>query len=145
MKVITALFLIFATTFLVNAQTTRLELTELGIFSKEDFGQAKVYLNQEAQLNDIIVSKTRTKKSQQVWRVRIYLGSGKNARTTAQSIRNTFVAKYSDISADIDYPSPYFKVLVGSFNTRIEAESFKKKLGSEYPNSRVELINITND
>jgi hypothetical protein len=109
------------------------------------FLKLRVYLNQEAQLNDIIVSKTRARKSQQVWRVRIYIGSGKNARTTAQSTRNAFVAKYPEISADIDYPSPYFKVLVGSFRTRIEAESFKRKLGSEYPNCRVELFNIVGD
>jgi len=139
--VIISVFVVFS----ADAQNTRLELTELGIFSKEDFGQAKVYFNQEAQLNDIIVSKVHTKKNRQVWRVRIYFGSGKNARSTAQSTRNSFVAKYPDIRADIDYPSPYFKVLVGSFKTRIEAESFRKKLGREYPNSRVELINISND
>jgi hypothetical protein len=144
-KIIAAFLLIFVTTFMVNAQTRRFEITELGIFSKEDFGQAKVYLNQEAQLNDIIVSKAHARKSQQVWRVRIYIGSGKNARTIAQSTRNTFVAKYSEISADMVYPSPYWKVLVGNFKTRIEAESFKRKLSSEYPNSRVELINLTND
>ncbi len=145
MRVILAFILFFFITCFANAQSTKLELNELGIFSKDNFSQAKVYLNQEAQLNDIIVSKVHARKSQQVWRVRIYIGSEKNARTTAQSTRNAFVAKYPEISADIDYPSPYFKVLVGSFRTRIEAESFKRKLGSEYSNSRVELINITSD
>ncbi len=144
MRVFITFILFFLLAGFAHAQV-RLELNELGIFSKDDFSQAKVYLNQEAQLNDIIVSKAHASKSQQVWRVRIYLGSGKNARTTAQSTRNAFVAKHPEISADIDYPSPYFKVLVGSFRTRIEAESFKKKLGNEYPNSRVELINITGD
>ena len=104
--------------FSANAQSKSYELTELGIFSKEDFGQAKVYLNQEAQLNDIIKSKVHAKKSHQVWRIRIYIGSGKNARATAQSTRNSFVAKFPDVGADLDYPSPYFKVLVGSFKTR---------------------------
>lgn len=137
------IFILFTSVF-VNAQT-RFEITDLGIFSKENFGQAKVYLNQEAALNDILVSKVRAKKNQQVWRVRIYIGSGKNARTTAQSTRNTFIAKYPEISADIVYPSPHFKVLVGAFKTRIEAESFKRKLGREYPNSRVEPFNIEGD
>lgn len=144
MRAISIFLLIFIPVFFTNAQI-KLELSELGVFNKEDFGQARVYLNQEAQLNDIIVRKTLVRKSHQVWRVRIYIGSGKNARTTAQSTRNTFVAKYPEISADIDYPSPYFKVLVGNFRTRIEAESFKRKLCREYPNSRVELFNIEGD
>ena len=131
--------------YCTNAQIEKLELTELGLFSKENFSQAKVYFNQEAQLNGIIISKTHTSKVRQIWRVRVYMGSGKNARATATSTRNSFVARYPDISADIVYPSPYFKVVVGEFKTRIEAESFRKKVLGEYPKSRVELVTLGND
>lgn len=131
---------------LLNAQNeTRVEITEMGIFSKDDYSQAKVYFNQEAVLNDIIISKKGTKKRQQVWRVQIYMGSGRNARAAATSTRNSFVAKYADIDAEMVYPSPYWKVLVGVFKTRIEAESLRKKLLGEYPKSRVELVTIEND
>lgn len=136
------LITIFSLTLLISikGQYTRLELTELGLFSAEDHSQAKIYFNQENQLKDILISKANATKEYQVWRVQIYLGSGKNARQIAEMNRRTFMAKYPDIEADLAYPSPYFKVQVGNFKTRIEAESFRKKILSEYPNCRVELI-----
>ncbi|MDF1547339.1 MAG: hypothetical protein P1P88_05925 [Bacteroidales bacterium] len=141
------LITIFSLTLMISikGQYTRLELTELGLFSSENHGQAKIYFNQEIQLKDILISKANATKEYQVWRVQIYLGSGKNARNIATATRNTFIAKYPDIGADIAYPSPYFKVQAGNFKTRIEAESFRKKILGEYPNCRVELITNKED
>ena len=144
MKTIILTIVSLCAILLANGQHTRLELSQLGVFSKEDYGQAKVYFNQVSQLKDIIVSKTLVVKDYQVWRVQVYLGSGKNARTIATSTRNNFKTKYPDIDADIAYPSPYFKVHVGNFKTRIEAESFRKKILREYPNCRVESIIVSN-
>ncbi len=130
-------FLVFLS---VKGQSTRLEISQLGVFSNEDFSQSKVYINQENHLNEIIIAKTQTQKESEVWSVQIYLGSGKNARATGSSIKNSFESKYSDMSARLLYPTPYFKVLVGNFKTRIEAESFRRKILNEYPNSRVESV-----
>lgn len=139
MKALIFVFFSLSVVFHAQGQYTRLELTQLGVFSSEDNSPAKVYFNQESQLKDIIIAKAHAVKDLQIWRVQIYLGSGKNARSTAESTRRTFLAKYPDISADLLYPSPYFKVQVGSFKTRIEAESFRKKIQGDYPNCRVEL------
>ncbi len=122
----------------VKGQNTRLEISQLGVFSSNDLGQSKVYINQESQLNEIVVAKTQTQKESEVWSVQIYQGSGKNARGIASATINGFKSKYGDIEARLLYPSPYFKVTVGNFKTRIEAESFRRKILNEYPNSRVE-------
>ena len=113
-------------------QASRLEISQLGVFSPEDNSQAKVYINQDSRLKELLISKAQAKKEFNVWRVQIYLGSGKNSRAEATSIRNTFKAKYPDIWAEYIYHSPFFKVQVGNFKTRIEAESFKRKIQSEY-------------
>ncbi len=126
----------------VNAQV-RFELSELGIFSSRSKGTGKIYFNHPAEFNDIIKSKVKVAKKERVWRVRIYMGTGNDARETASAIRAGFVSEYPNIEADTRYPSPYFKVLVGSFDTRIKAESFRVALLKKYPNSRVESDMIT--
>jgi len=136
--ILTALtFIVFLS---VKGQSTRLEISQLGIFSNEDHSQSKVYINQESNLNEIIIAKTQTQKESESWSVQIYLGSGKNARAAGTSIRNSFESKYPDMNPRLLYPTPYFKVLVGNFKTRIEAESFRRKILNEYPNSRVESV-----
>jgi hypothetical protein len=132
MKALILTILTLFAAFMLHGQNNRLEISQLGIFSSEDNEQAKVYFNQEDHLNEIIISKAQSKKELPVWRVQIYQGSGKNARAEANSIRNNFKSKYPDVYAEWLYHSPYFKVHVGNFKTRLDAESFKKKIQSEY-------------
>lgn len=127
------------------AQNTRLEISELGVFSNGSNEKAKVYLNQDEKLKEIIIQKAKSRKTIKKWRVRIYMGSDRNSRATATSTRNAFVARYPEIKADIVYPSPNFKVYVGNYDTRLEAESFRKKIQKEYPKSRVELVILESD
>ncbi len=137
------LLLLFTQIFVLTNAQVKFELSELGIFSSRSKGTGQIYFNHPEQFNDIIKSKVKVAKEERVWRVRIYMGTGNNARETANATRASFVAEYPDIKADTRYPSPYFKVLVGVFNTRIEAESFRTKLLKKYPNSRVETDIIT--
>jgi hypothetical protein len=114
------------------SQTSRLEISKLGIFSPEDNSQAKVYINQDSRLNEIIIGKAQSKKTFTVWRVQIYQGTGKNSRAEAGFIEKNFKSKYGDVSTKQLYDPPYFKVHVGNFKTRLEAESFRKKIQNEY-------------
>ncbi len=122
---------IFAIT--INAQTTRLEISQLGIFSTESNSPAKIYFNQESQLKEIIIGKAHAPKQHSVWRVQIYLGTGRDARAIANSTRNNFKTRYPEVDAEVIYHSPYFKVHVGNYSTRLEAESLKLKVIGEYP------------
>jgi len=126
---ISILFFISSITF---GQNSRLEITQLGIFNPEDNGQAKVYFNQDSQLKEILIGKAQAKKEIPVWKIQIYQGSGKNARAEAISTSNSFSTKYPEIGSEYLYHSPYFKVYVGKFKTRLEAESFKRKIQADY-------------
>ena len=132
MKTVFLTFIAYIFTALSVGQTSRLEISQLGVFSSEDNGQAKIYLNQDSHLNEITIGKALAKKEFDVWRVQIYLGSGKNSRAEGTSVRNTFKTRYPDVDAELLYHSPFFKVQVGNFKTRIEAESFKKKIQGDY-------------
>ncbi len=137
MKKIVILFILLLSGIFVNAQVS-VELSELGLFSKNSAGKGKIYFNHPPQLNDILKSKVRVKKKSNIWRIRLIMVSGTNARDRAEAFRNGFITQYPDIKAVTEYPSPYFKVFVGEFTTRIEAESFRRKIANRYPNAIVE-------
>ncbi len=141
------LLLLFVNTFVFVHAQAKVELSELGIFSTHLKGSGKVYFDHPEHFNDILKSKIRVVKKEKVWRVRIYMGTGNNARAIANSVRASFISDYPDIVTNTRYPSPYFKVFVGAFNTRLEAESFRTKLLHKYPDSRVEadVINFGSD
>jgi len=138
-KKLTLSFICFLFFLAINGQSTRQELSQLGIFSPDDFGQSKVYLNQESALNEITISKTQTTRKTDTWSIRVYMGSGKGSREIAESKKNTFNSKYSSNEARLLYATPYFKVLVGNYKTRIEAESFRRKILNDFPNSSIEF------
>jgi hypothetical protein len=61
------------------------------------------------------------------FRVQIFFDSGNNARSKATAIRAEFIARNPDVGAYLSFQEPYFKVRVGDFRTRIEAEKLEKR------------------
>lgn len=119
----------------------RIELAQTGLFnSSYSNSSTQVYINANTNLLNIIKNhKKLNKEAVEIkgWRVMIYMGSGKSARNQANSVKLRIRNKYSDVEPHLVHHSPYFKILVGDYRTRIDAESFRKKLMREYPNSYV--------
>lgn len=66
------------------------------------------------------------------YRVQIFFDSGNKSRKRAKEIKAKFLSQYPDDEAYILFREPYFRVRVGDFRTRIEAEGFMKKIIKEY-------------
>lgn len=62
------------------------------------------------------------------YRVQIFFGK----REDAQEKRATFLRQFSDTGAYISYLAPNFRLRVGDFRNRIEAEKFKQSLGLQF-------------
>ena len=71
------------------------------------------------------------------WRIQIFFDSGNNSKSKALSQKGIFMTMFPDINAYLLFQSPYYKVRVGDFRTRMEAEGFKQKLLSEFPDAFV--------
>ncbi len=69
------------------------------------------------------------KMSMSGFRVQLYFGS---ERQKANEIRTDFLSQYSGTGAYLLYQQPYFKVRVGDFRTRLEAQAFLKKISTVY-------------
>jgi len=71
------------------------------------------------------------------WRIQIFFDSGNNSKSHAYSKKGTFMAMYPDMSVYLMFQSPYYKVRVGDFRTRVDAEGFKQKLLGAFPDAFV--------
>ena len=78
------------------------------------------------------------------YRIQIFFDSGSNAKNRANNERRRFMAMYPSIIAYIIFDAPNFKVRVGNFRSRLEAEKFLKDIVKQFEMayvvpSRIEL------
>lgn len=71
------------------------------------------------------------------YRIMIFFDSGNNSKDTAYRVMMEFSELYPDVPAYLSFNPPYYRVRVGNFRTRLEAEKFLYALRRDYPNGWV--------
>jgi hypothetical protein len=71
------------------------------------------------------------------WRINILFESGNNSKKMAVDAKAKFVQSYADVPCYVVFQEPYYKVRVGDYRTRMEAEKLLKEIVPEYPNAFV--------
>jgi len=71
------------------------------------------------------------------FRIQIFMESGNEALSQAETVKENFTKKFSDVDPYLIFAAPYYRVRVGDFRTRIEAEKFLQKISRTYPNAWV--------
>ncbi len=79
------------------------------------------------------------------YRVQVFFG---NDRKTAYFQQAKFKALYPELNAYISYTQPNYRVKVGDFKTRAEAQQLMTKLRPDFPtlfifNERIKIIDTT--
>lgn len=74
------------------------------------------------------------KQSMPGYRVQIYFGGN---RPKASEVKLDFNSRFPDIPAYLTYQQPNFKVRVGDFRNRYEAQKLLKQLEGKYPTTFV--------
>lgn len=69
------------------------------------------------------------------FRIRIYIGSKPSAREESLEALVRFNRKYPYIQAYRSYTTPNFKVSVGNFRTRVDAEILLARIKDEFPDA----------
>jgi hypothetical protein len=91
-----------------------------------------ITINKDPRLDELIHKQKEINFSKQSipgYRVQVYFGGD---RQKANDLKQEFVAKHPDMNAYVTYQQPNFKVRVGDFRTRLEAQKFLKQIGNEY-------------
>ena len=93
-----------------------------------------VTVEQDAQFEQLLSEKRRINASITVtnrWKIQIFTGNNENSRKELIS----FKRENKDFDATIVFHTPVYKVWVGNFKTRIEAEKNLQALKKKYPNA----------
>jgi hypothetical protein len=69
------------------------------------------------------------------WRINIFFESGNYSKKMAVDTKAKFVQSYANVPCYVVFQEPFYKVLVGDYRTRMEAEKFLKEIVSEYANA----------
>ena len=94
-----------------------------------------VVVNNSSDLDEIttFVSKNKTtleKEKINGYRIQIYFNENKSS---ALGQKASFLSSYGEHKAYLDYLAPNYRVRVGNFRTKLEAEKLKQELLSRYP------------
>lgn len=122
------------------------------IFIFESFAQSDIEVNkkliiiQDAKIDSLVILH---RKAMEVniaheehdgivgYRIQIYFDSGNNSKNRALSVKEEFDKDHTDIPSYIIFGEPYYRIRVGDFRTKLEAEYFLKKIKPRYPNAFV--------
>lgn len=66
------------------------------------------------------------------YRIQIFMESGNDAVEHANQVMEEFKAKYVDTPIYLIFGQPYYRLRVGDFRTRLEAEKFFSVLSKDY-------------
>jgi len=83
---------------------------------------------------DTIAVRNRNIRFAQGYRVQIYTGTNREEATKA---RNRSYARFPDVTPHFDYTQPNFRVRVGDFLDRLEAQRVYAGLLAEFPNALI--------
>ncbi|HEX8561827.1 MAG TPA: SPOR domain-containing protein [Flavobacterium sp.] len=122
MKILTTktlYFCLFATCFLatdISAQDAKVTVSQDPEFER--------MLNEKRRINSSITVNDR-------YKIQIYNGDSE----ASKKVLNDFKREHRNLDGTIVFSTPAYKVWVGNFKTRIEAERNLEELKREYPNA----------
>jgi len=101
--------------------------------------KGKVTVVEDERITTMVSNQTYLNSRQKTigWRIQIFFDSGNNSKSKAFTKKGQFMSEYPEMSVYLMFQSPYYKVRVGDFRTRMDAEGFKQKLLSKFPDAFV--------
>ena len=94
-----------------------------------------VLITKDSRVDDLIKKQKEVNLQKQTipgYRIQIFFGTN---RPKAMEVKIDFANKHPEMSSYITYQQPNFKVRVGDFRTRLEAQKFLKGIQGQYTTS----------
>lgn len=98
-----------------------------------------VSVRQSTAVRNALDAQIRANESKTVngYRVRIFFDNKQDSRNASDAAARRFTAKYHGMQAYRSYDNPYFKVTVGDFRTKAEAQAALQRIKADFPSSFV--------
>jgi hypothetical protein len=106
--------------------------------SKPPKQEGKVEVYQDSRVDSIVKMHVRYNSTQSTfegYRIQIFFDAGNNSLSGAQAAQANYQMLYPGDTAYISFVEPYYKVRIGDFRTRLEAESYLHQIIRDFPNA----------
>jgi len=101
-------------------------------------GQVKVY--QDSRVDSVLkkhIEYNMQQNGMDGYRVQIFFDAGNNSLNRANNVVEKFQLLYPSDTAYVSFSEPYYKVRVGDFRTKLDAEGYLQEVLPDYPNAFV--------
>lgn len=94
----------------------------------------ETYIQQDEKVDEVLKAFREHNRRSGIngFRVQIYTDSGNRSKLRTDRVKAEFDAKYPQIRSYISYDEPYYKLRVGDFRTRLDAQRFLNEISSTY-------------
>ncbi len=113
--------------------------------SPSRLGEGRVVIQQDPRIADYAIRFNESfskRKGVPGYRVRIFSASGRDARQKMVSENTRFIRLYENVMTYTPYDPPYWKIYVGDFYTRSEAEKFKQQIIGQFPRAFIRPVRL---
>ena len=97
-------------------------------------------LNQDSRIDTLLLKQRQIHANDSTidgFRVQIFMELGNDAIRHADSVREVFKQDYPDVPIYLLFGQPYYRLRVGDYRTRLEAENMYQRLKKKYKNAFV--------
>lgn len=140
-KTVIPIFILLIFSLNLIGQTYQSESNSDGVFYKiqeKEEGQGEIVIFQDIRVDDLIynhIEQNKRKGGVPGYRIRIFSDLGNVARDNSQNAKAKFIELFPEITPYREYDSPYFKVYVGDFRSRIDALADFKRIKRYFPSA----------
>ncbi|MFV0571016.1 MAG: SPOR domain-containing protein [Xanthomarina gelatinilytica] len=118
---------------ILNPKNSLLAIVFMASFTSESFAQqGHVIINQDEEITQLLKLKTEMNTSENTsdrYRIQIYSGN----RSESEKSQSTFKSMDLEMASKLVYETPNYKIWVGNFRTRLEADRALVKVKSKFP------------
>ncbi|UUV21804.1 SPOR domain-containing protein [Paenimyroides aestuarii] len=107
------------------------------LFHQKSVAQINVIENSEQKTIDLLLERKMSQNNQFSLYTNYSVQLKNGLKEEAEAVYKEFTTEYPQIDATIIFANPKFKVVVGNFKNKIEAENLLKKINYKYPDAFV--------
>ncbi len=102
-------------------------------FQQNTHAQVNVIENKDQKTIDLLLERKMSQNNQFSLYTNFSVQLKNGLKEEVETMYKDFTSRYADIDATIIYANPKFKLVVGNFKNKIEAEHLLKKIVHKYP------------
>ncbi len=113
-------------------------LVNTGLAQQHDTSGGKTEIVQDDRVELLIEKHIQINQVQNTmngFRIQVFSDSGINSKAKAQAVLDELQTRYPDNRVYLSFKSPNYRVRVGDFRTKLDAQRFLIELTADYPNA----------